>query len=453
LTGCEISRHAYHVRTTRTGAGIGEAAVPFALIRRSFAATSLLATALVGVGPAAIHTMTPATAVNPLYRVAGHVSTGDTTFSCQVTTPAQCYGPSQIRAAYGFNKLHADGAGRTIVIIDAYQSPTITQDLASFDTLFGLPAPKFNIIAPDGLTPFDQNDPVQTSWAGEISLDVQWAHAIAPAATIDLVLAKTSEDSDILSATKFAVDHNLGDVISQSFGENESCVDPSIDKAQHKLFAQAVSKRITLLASSGDAGATQPTCDGTAYVKAVSSPAVDPYVTGVGGTILDADGTTGAYHGETAWNEPEFGAAGGGGLSVSVRTPAYQRSLHLPSRGVPDVSYNAAIGAGVLAVWSSSGQGANLVFSFGGTSAGSPQWAGLVALTDQYGHHRQGQLNQRLYAFAHGRLYGALFHDVTSGDNSLNGVTGFSAHRGWDAVTGIGTPRADRLVPLLAITG
>jgi subtilase family serine protease len=96
------------------------------------------------------------------------------------------------------------------------------------------------------------------------------------------------------------------------------------------------------------------------------------------------------------------------------------------------------------------------VFQFGGTSAGSPQWAGLVALADQLGHHSQGALNSRLYAFAHGLLYPALFHDITVGNNSYNdgtsNVPGFTAKRGWDAATGIGTPRADRLIPLLALT-
>jgi hypothetical protein len=213
------------------------------------------------------------------------------------------------------------------------------------------------IVAPDGLTPFNQADPNQTGWAGEISLDVEWAHAIAPAATIKLVLAKSNNDADILSATQYAVDNNLGDVISQSFGEAEECVDPAIERAQHQMFAKATLKGITLLASSGDQGAAQPSCDGTTFIKAASSPASDPFVTGVGGTLLDADGLTGAYHGETTWNEPEYEAATGGGFSRVYGTPLFQKQLGLPSRGVPDVAYNAGIGTGVLTVWSTSGFG------------------------------------------------------------------------------------------------
>jgi subtilase family serine protease len=117
---------------------------------------------------------------------------------------------------------------------------------------------------------------------------VEWAHAIAPGANITLVLAKTNDDADILSATQYAVDHNLGNVISQSFGENESCVDSNLLAAQRNLFVKATLKHITLIASSGDDGAAQGTCDGSSIVLAASSPASDPLVTAVGGTALHA---------------------------------------------------------------------------------------------------------------------------------------------------------------------
>jgi subtilase family serine protease len=422
------------------------------------------ATAVTGIATttavAASGVMTPAIGVAPDYQVAGHVSANPsaTTFSCQTTVPATCYGPAQIRAAYGVDKLAKyglNGAGRTIVIVDAFQSPTVAADLASFDSIFGLPAPKLNIIAPDGLTPFDQSNADQTNWAGEISLDVEWSHAIAPAATIDLVLAKSDQDADILSAQKFVIDHNLGDTLSQSFGEAEQCMDPNLNQQTHKLFGKAEREGMTVFASSADQGAALPTCDGTSFFKAVSTPASDPLVTGVGGTLLDADGTTGAYHSEQVWNEPDFAAAGGGGFSTLYRTPNFQRGLHLPSRGVPDISYNAGIDTGVLTVWSTSGQGANLVFRFGGTSAGSPQWAGLTALADQLGHHRIGYINDALYGLAHGPFYGALYHDITVGDNTYHGditIQGYSATKGWDPATGLGTPKANALVPALAAT-
>jgi subtilase family serine protease len=369
-------------------------------------------------------------------------------FSCQDN--AGCYSPAQIRKAYGFDQLTADGTGRTIVIVDAFQSPTIQQDLSLFDSTFGLPAGNLNIIAPDGLTPFDYNDPNMVGWSGEITLDVEWAHAVAPGATLDLVLAKSNNDADILSATKYAVDNNLGDVISQSFGEGEACMDPALVAAQHQLFQQATAKGITLLASSGDQGSAQPTCDGTGFYKAASTPASDPYVTAVGGTRLVAD-SAGNYQSETTWNEfSTFGAAGGGGFSTIYGTPAYQQRLGLSSRGVPDVSYNAAIIGGVLAVYSVPLR-QPAFFRFGGTSAGSPQWAGLVADADQMAGGRIGFLNNRIYGWAtSSTLENRLFHDITTGDNSYGAISGFSATTGWDAATGVGSPKANTLVPMLA---
>jgi subtilase family serine protease len=401
------------------------------------------------------HAMSPSIGVNPHYQVAGRVTStpGAVTFSCQVTEPAGCYGPAQIRAAYGVDQLAVTGAGRRIVIVDAFSSPTIAHDLALFDQVFGLPDPTLNIIAPDGLTPFDQNDANQVGWAGEITLDVEWAHAIAPGAEINLVLAKSNDDADILSATRYALVHNLGDVISQSFGEAEQCMDRRLLNQQHALFALATLARITLLASSGDQGAAEPTCDGTSFFKAASTPASDPFVTSVGGTRLFANGLTGAYQSETVWNEPDFEVAGGGGFSAVYGTPGYQRGLRLASRGVPDVAYSGAIDGGVLTVWSSSGLGANLAFVFGGTSAGSPQWAGLTVLANQLAGHRLGALNDRLYALGRSRAYNTLFHDVTTGDNTFHGlvtVPGFAARTGWDAASGLGSPQAATLVPRLA---
>jgi hypothetical protein len=380
-----------------------------------------------------------------------------TTFPCQNLSPAQCYGPSQIRAAYGVDQMGLDGSGQTIVIVDAFQSPTVGQDLASFDNEFDLPAPpSFQILAPDGLTAFDPHSAEQVSWAAEITLDVEWAHAIAPAAKIDLVLAKGQTDSELESAIHYAVTSELGDVISMSFGEAEACMLPATLRAEHADFQAAVNEGITLLAASGDDGAAQPTCDGSSFMEAASTPASDPLVTGVGGTSLAANGMSGAYESESVWNEPNDNAAGGGGFSALYTTPSYQSALDLPARGVPDVAYNAARDPGVMIVWSSSGQGSNLVFVVGGTSAGSPQWAGIVALADQSAGHPLGLINPTLYQVASDAAGNAQdFHDVTLGDNTYHGVSvtvpGYAAASGWDPATGLGSPQASALVPRLAI--
>lgn len=421
----------------------------------------------------------------PAGKPVGHV------FSCQtrVAPALVCYSPEQIRKAYGVDKLLAkglDGTGRTIVIIDAFQNPGMLDDLASFDTTFGLPAPKFHQDAPDGLTPFDPTDANQVGWAGEITLDVQWSHAIAPDAKIELVLAKSNQDADILSATKWAVDHNVGDVISQSFGENENCVDPAILKSEHKVFAEAAAKGMTVFASSGDQGAAQQTCDGSSWVQVASSPASDPLVTGVGATELLAapacrDSVTlneipcvapalpsGTYQSESALNEPpglwtEGSFSTGGGFSDLYRRPDFQvgvRGISRSTRAVPDVAYNGAIGHGVLAAFEVGG-GPGAFFVFGGTSAGSPQWAGLAAIADQLGHHRIGDINPALYDL--GRFGSSfLLHDITDGNNTVTefdvsnnpvNVAGFDAGHGWDATTGLGTPKANVVVPFLAFSG
>jgi subtilase family serine protease len=382
-------------------------------------------------------------------------------FKCQASNaPVRCYNPQQIRNAYNIQSVLDEGItgqGHTLVIIDGFQSPTIVDDLATFDAIFGLPNPKLNIIAPDGLTPFNPKDPTQVGWAGEITLDVEWSHVVAPDATIDLVLAKSGNDPDILSVTKFAVENNLGSVISQSFGEGEICADPNLLQAEHQVFKEAAAKHITLFASSGDQGAALPTCDGSSFFRSASTPASDPLVTGVGGTHLAADPQTGAYLGETAWND-SFGASGGG-FSVIYPRPNFQEDVvQRKQRGVSDVAYNADVNGGVLVVWSSSGAGLNKVFTFGGTSAGSPQWAGIIALGNQLAGHRLGFLNKAIYRIGESASDTSAFHDIAVGNNTFIGsgangktvtIRGYNTRRGWDPVTGWGSPNVARLLPLL----
>ena len=244
------------------------------------------------------------------------------------TATVKCYEPRQIRMAYNVPG-GLTGAGRSITIIDAFQSPTIGADLAAFSKLFNLASPKLRIIAPQGLTPFNSKDPDQVGWAGEISLDVEWAHAIAPGATINLVLARSDQDKDIFAAQRYVIRHNLGDVLSQSFGEAERCMRPRVLKGTHELFKEAAAERMTVFASSGDFGSAQPSCNGSSFTEAASSPASDPRVTGVGGTHLQAGFPDGDYEGETAWND-SIGSSGGG-YSVTYSRPRFQRGFGRPS--------------------------------------------------------------------------------------------------------------------------
>lgn len=428
-------------------------------------------------GPKAILT----TAVGPGYGL----------FSCQVgLSTGQCYDPYQMRKAYGVDTLIAngyDGRGKTIVIIDAFQHPNIESQLAYFNAFYGLPpvnagtgTPTFTQVAPDGL------GPLNVGWAEEISLDVLWAHAIAPGANIVLELGKDNYDTSLISAFNDAVDNNRGQIISMSFGEADICLGPELTAAWHNAFVKATKKGITIFASSGDQGAAQPSCDGNSWVLSASSPASDPLVTGVGGTELRAadycltslgcDPTThpapGTYLSEIAWNEGypygdyqasfDSTEASGGGFSAVWDAQAYQQgTLHgKKTRGVPDVGYNAAILHGVLTYLDIPGVPVGF-YRFGGTSAGAPQWAALTAIANQYAGHDYGFINAGLYKIGQNGLdYANSFHDVTSGNNNsleydVNNVAvtinGYNAGTGWDAVTGLGSPKAGGLMNELAM--
>jgi len=364
-----------------------------------------------------------------------------------------CYGPAAIRNAYGLNGLlnaGFNGKGRTIIILDAFGSPTAYSDLQAFDKLFGVPdPPSFNVISMPGTPPFDPTDKNQLGWAEEVSLDVQWSHAVAPGANIILVAAASNSDVDLIAGLNYAIDNHLGDVVSMSFGQTElSLTDPAgrqILQAWDLAFKHARENQVTLFVSSGDNGSDT----GLIGVQNVGFPASSKRVTAVGGTNLFFGSATnaapnGTYQGEFVWNDG-FGA-GGGGVSLVFPTPEYQEglaALNLPplqeERGVPDVAYNAGVVGGVIVHLGFLPQfPSGAFFIFGGTSAGAPQWSGIIADINQVVGHPVGFLNNRLYKLGkHGKLP---FHDITIGDNGFNGVTGFSAGPGYDLATGWGTP-------------
>ena len=373
-----------------------------------------------------------------------------------------CYGPAAIRSAYGVNGLIDNGftgAGRTIVIIDAFGSPFAADDLKRFDKAFGLPDPSFTQITMPGTPPFDPNNGNMVGWTGEIALDVEWSHAMAPGANIILVAAKSDSDQDLTDALNYALDHDLGDVVSMSFGESEAFLanPDGLDIVQgwQDAFAKARRKHVTLFVSSGDQGSDT---QGLGFQN-VSWPSSSPLVTSVGGTNLKFGTATkadpnGSYQSEMVWNDG-FGA-GGGGMSILMAEPDYQsdnvsravnRTLH-GHRGVPDVAYNGGVVGGVIAAWSAVIPGA--FFIFGGTSAGAPQWAGIVADINQARGRRLGFMNKKLYRLGGGGSLGNLFHDITVGDNSFGGVPGFPATPGYDLSTGWGTPNFGKLGALLA---
>ena len=386
-----------------------------------------------------------------------------------------CYAPAYIWTAYNLIPLFEaglTGAGQTIVIVDAFGSPTITADLKAFDRVFGLPDPDFTVVCPMGCPTFNpKNSPqAEVNWSFETSLDVQWAHAIAPLAKIVLVVAPSPHGDSINLAVQYAVSHYPGSILSQSFGSPEAGVHGNNIQFQqaHQNYEAAVSQGMTVLASAGDLGAS----NGTFPVANAGFPASDPFVTAVGGTqglplggLVTLSGScppsspspcipTG-YGAEQVWNEPWQAAAGGGALSMLFASPSYQSGLGFATRAVPDVSYNAAVDGGVLVAYSALGPAQAGFYVVGGTSAGSPQWAGIFALVNQLrkalGKGPLGFANPALYSLAESAAYSADFHDITVGNNILTGTAvGFSAVPGYDLATGWGTPNALNIVVDLA---
>src|SRR6185437_7560502 len=209
-------------------------------------------------------------------------------FTCQQPGASpNCYTPRELATAYDIPG-NLTGAGQTIVIIDAYGDPTLGQDLTSEDNPFGLPHANVSVIYPNGKPTFNLNNADEVAWTGEIALDVESAHAVAPGAKIDLVIAKSDNDPDVLNALKYVVAHTPGSVLSQSYGEAESCETTAIEQADHALFAQAEAKGMTILAASGDTGAAMPSCNNKTYINSVALPAADPMVTSIGATSLTA---------------------------------------------------------------------------------------------------------------------------------------------------------------------
>jgi len=405
-----------------------------------------------------------------------------TSAECLAILGIPCYSPVQVERAYDLPPLYArglTGRGRTIVIVDPDQSPTLRHDLSVFDDAFGIAVPpSLRIVQPLGpVPPFDPGNPSMAAAAGEITGDVELAHAIAPGANILLVevaLTATTADGELaqaMSAENDVINRGVGDVFSQSFGLPEPDIgSPAAVQALRFAYRNAYRHHVTMLAASGDSGASGPTLTGTSFDRRIVYwPASDPLVTGVGGTELHLAASGRRTSPDTVWNDnanpvvqkllpPEYLWAGGGGLSADFGRPWYQdpvRGITGQQRGVPDVAMSASLSGAVLLYESYTGA-PGAWGPGGGTSAASPLFAGVVAIADQYARARLGLINPALYALGLEHAPGLV--DVTQGNNTVsftaNGTTftvdGFPARPGYDLVTGVGTVDAARLVPELA---
>jgi len=333
------------------------------------------------------------------------------------------YSPAQMQKAYGLSSFTNLGTGQVIGIIDAFDNPNAESDLGVFSSTFHLPACTtangcFQKIYASGSQP--AGDP---GWGTEIALDIQWAHAIAPQAKIMLVEAADNSFNSLFTAIDVAIQKGAT-TISMSWGGGEFSSESSFDSTFNV-------PGIAFTASTGDSGA------GVIY------PSTSPNVIAVGGTSLHLD-SSGNYISESAWS------GSGGGLSAYEAVPSYQSSFPIPNnpnnrRGVPDVSYNADPNTGV-SVYDTYGQRGWMVM--GGTSAGAPQWAALIAVAKAQTTQPVTNVNSMLYTLAK-QNYNNLFHDITTG---TNGSCGFycTAQVGYDYVTGIGSPIGATLIPGIA---
>ncbi|HTZ27493.1 MAG TPA: S53 family peptidase [Streptosporangiaceae bacterium] len=448
---------------------------------------------------------------------AGHMAQPPTTAQCEAQFGIACYEPFQLQKAYNLAPLFSkgiEGQGETIVIVDAFGSPSIASDLQTFDAQTGLPnPPSFKVITPEG--PITTNPSSCTStysptgpdlcsdyygWTDETSLDVEWSHVMAPKANILLVETPMTETEgiygfpQIVAAENYVVDHHLGDVITQSFGATEQTfTSPGQIYSLRSAYVNAAQHGVTVLAASGDNGSTDDVCDPASGCadpdnviccsahRAIDWPSSDPLVTAVGGTQLHLNAQGGRTAPDSVWDDlsstvgvtgPVYTwGAGGGGHSTVFPRPSFQNGVAGvagDSRSTPDISMSAAVNGAVdfYDTTDPSVAGWGIV---GGTSEASPLFSGVVALADQVAGHSLGYLNPALYAMAQsGARDGVvpisqgtntftycLAADVESdgscaSSSDLVTVPGFNANGSYNDATGWGTVDAALFVPALA---
>jgi subtilase family serine protease len=407
------------------------------------------------------------------------------TQQCQQAFHIECYNPAQIQQAYHLPALYSrgiTGTGATIVIVDPYGSPTIVSDLRTFDRTESIPdPPSLRIIRPAGRVPaFNPDNAGMQGWASETTLDVEYAHTIAPGARILLVETPGADNatdvsmSQVVTAEKYVIAHRLGNVISQSFVAAEQSIGYAGIRSLRSAYIDAYHHHVTVLSGSGDTGAAGFKADGTTYYTypVTGWPASDPLVTAVGGTRLDLDAAGNRDAADAVWNDTYSSTAnqlvnrdngpdplaGGGGKSVIFGRPSYQKtvsSVVRNHRGLPDISMSAACTGAVNTYQSFAGQAAGW-YALCGTSEATPLFAGIVALADQVAGRSLGLINPALYQLAARHAPGIV--PVTSGNNSvsfrqggrIHQVRGFSAGAGYNLAAGLGTVNATAFVPELA---
>lgn len=355
----------------------------------------------------------------------------------------------------------ANGTGTGVTIGIVGRTNPGTTNWATFRSQVGLPVNTPTIVV-NGTNPGD----LGADEDGEADLDAEWSGGCAPGATVKFVASKSTSSTDGVDlSAQYIVNNNLADVMSTSFGQCESSMGSTENAFYNNLWSQAASQGITSCVSTGDSGAAGCTggssTSGSGY-SGVNGLASTPYNIAVGATQLSTSssywtsaGAPNGYIPETPWNESGSVSGGSGlwstssGASSTYAKPSWQVCTGVPTashRYLPDVSLDGSdmfFGNYGMLVYSQ-----KAMATTGGTSAASPSFAGVMALVVQkYG--RQGNANTTLYTLGNAQYASggtAVFHDITSGNNNVPGLTGWTATTGWDEVTGLGTPDVTALV-------
>ncbi len=398
---------------------------------------------------------------------ANNEATNKTNTQTQTSTPEVCPGdltkvptcltPHALRVAYGIDSLIQKGftgKGQTIIDITSFDSPTLQQDMKVFDQTFHLPPVDLQVISPIKEPEADPQQDKET-WVEVTVQEIEVLHAIAPGAKIIVLESPVAETEGTFGLPEFrkllqyAIDNKLGNIVSLRWNASEATLQdtPGQQELQqwNDLLQQGTTKdHVTYFATSSSTGSTNVTVDGQHFmnVPTVCFPADSPWVTSVGGTNLLLT-RTGSTLSETGWS------ASGGGFSHFSQMPSYQKLLPAATqqqfnnqRGIPDVSADEDTVTGladyVKGQWGQAGG-----------NSGTPIWAGLQAIANQMAGHPLGFINPGLYTLATAASYQQDFHDITQGDNTnvQAGVKGYLAAPGWDPVTGLGTPNAEKLIP------
>ena len=343
--------------------------------------------------------------------------------------------PPALKTAYGTSGLSATGSGVKVgfVEFDGYQKSNITQ----YDSTYGLSAGSVTTVPVSGAN----YDSSPGGGQIEVELDIEVVHALAAAASDYVYEAPNTSAGELAMYQKIASDHTVN-VVSISWGACESAEGSSAAKSVSNAIATGTAEGISYFAAAGDDGTTDCYRQTGSTAKAVDFPASSPNVTGVGGTQLTVTSSN-AYSSEKAWNDGASNGSTGGGISTVFTAPSWQSSQSTTYRKVPDVSADAASGSGYYIYTAGAWQ------TVWGTSGAAPLWAAFATLQNQVHGGGLGNLNPKFYSIGNGSSYGTGFHDVTTGNNTLHGTTGFSAGTGYDQVTGWGSFKGSGLSGLI----